>query len=112
VPATIQSGKTGLVAESVPPSAGTGVILSMAKFKTIRDIDVANRSVVVEAGVTIAQLNEHLQHVNLMLPISLGSDGDCQIGGAISTNAGGHGVLRYGMMRNQLLGIEAVLPDG
>jgi len=95
VPVTIQGGKTGLVAGSIPPSAGTtGVILSMSKFKAIRDLDVANRSVVVEAGVTNAQLNKHLQHVNLMLPISLGSDGGCQIGGAISTNAGGYGVLR------------------
>jgi len=109
---TVQGGKTGLVAGSVPSQTNSGVILSLIKFKRIREVDVPNRSVVVEAGVTIAELNEHLSNTSLHFPISIGSEGDCQIGGVISTNAGGHGVFRYGMTRNQLLGVEAVLPDG
>jgi FAD/FMN-containing dehydrogenase len=109
---TVQGGKTGLVAGSVPSQSGSGVILNLQRLKAIREVDVPNRSVVVEAGVTIAELNSHLALSNLHLPISIGSDSACQIGGMISTNAGGHGVFRYGMSRHQLLGVEAVLGDG
>lgn len=112
IPVTVQGGKTGLVAGSVPSQSDDGVILSLAKMARIREIDIANQSVVVEAGITVAELNEHLKESALHFPVSIGSDGSCQIGGIISTNAGGHGVLRYGMTRNQLLGIEAVLADG
>lgn len=109
---TVQGGNTGLVAGSVPSQSEGGVILNLRRLKGIREVDVPNRSVVVEAGVTIAELNSHLALSDLHFPISIGSDSACQIGGMISTNAGGHGVFRYGMSRHQLLGVEAVLADG
>lgn len=109
---TVQGGKTGLVAGSVPSQSSDGVILNLQKLKGIREVDISNRSVVVEAGVTLTELNSHLASSNLHFPISIGSESECQIGGLISTNAGGHGVFRYGMSRHQLLGVEAVLPDG
>lgn len=108
---TVQGGKTGLVGGSVPPTNNSNVIINLSHLNKIRELDVQNRSVVVEAGVTIAELNTHLAASNLQFPISIGSDSECQIGGVLSTNAGGHNVLRYGMARHQLLGIEAVLPN-
>ena len=109
---TPQGGKTGLVSGSIPGTTGTNIILNLSRMNTIRDIDPVNRSVVVDAGVSVAQLHEALQPHQLFFPISIGSDGECQIGGIVSTNAGGHSVFRYGMTRHQVLGIEAVLPDG
>ncbi len=109
---TVQGGNTGMVAGSVPSQSEGGVILNLQKLKGITDLDVPNRSVVAEAGVTIAELNSHLAYSDVHFPISIGSDSECQIGGMISTNAGGHSVFRYGMSRHQLLGVEAVLPDG
>lgn len=107
-----QGGKTGLVAGSIPGSDAASVIVNLSKLKQIEDIDPINRSVVVGAGVTVTELQVALEPHGLMLPMSIGSDGDCQIGGIIGTNAGGHGVLRYGMTRKMLLGVEAALPDG
>ncbi len=106
---TPQGGKTGLVSGSIPATPGTNLILNLSRMNAIRDIDPVNRSVVVDAGVSVAQLHEALQPHQLFFPISIGSDGECQIGGIVSTNAGGHSVFRYGMTRHQVLGIEAVL---
>jgi len=108
---TPQGGKTGLVCGSIPSATGTGIILNLSRLNVIREIDPVNRSVVVDAGVTVAQLHDALQPHELIFPISIGSDGECQIGGVVSTNAGGHSVFRYGMTRHQVLGIEAVLPN-
>lgn len=109
---TPQGGKTGLVAGSIPGPADPALIVNLSKLKQIEGIDLVNRSVVVGAGVTVAELQAALEPHDLMLPMSIGSDGDCQVGGIIGTNAGGHGVLRYGMTRQMVLGVEAVLPDG
>lgn len=111
-PVTVQGGKTGLVAGSVPPRDGHGIILNLSELNDIQHIDVSNRSVVAGVGVTLLDLNNALDEKGLQFPISIGSEGECQIGGIISTNAGGHGVFRYGSTRHQVLGLEFVLSDG
>lgn len=109
---TVQGGKTGLVAGSVPSKSEGGVIINLTRLKQIREIDIPNRSVVVDAGVTIAELNSYLAKMSMHFPISIGSETESKIGGMISTNAGGYRVFRHGMARHQLPGIEAVLSDG
>jgi FAD/FMN-containing dehydrogenase len=107
-----QGGNTGLVHGAQPNVAGDGLIVGFRRLNAITDLDRLNRSVVVGAGATIAGLNQALEKHGLRFAVSIGSEGSCQIGGIVSTNAGGHSVLRYGMTRHQLLGIEAVLADG
>lgn len=88
------------------------IILSMERMNAIEQIDVENRSAVVQAGVILQTFQEAVEEHGLCFPLDLGGRGSCQLGGNASTNAGGMRVLRYGMMREQVLGIEAVLPDG
>ena len=78
----------------------------------IEAVDTINRTVIVEAGVPLQKLHEVAEEADLLFPLDLGARGSCTIGGNISTNAGGNSVIRYGMMREQLLGVEAVLADG
>jgi FAD/FMN-containing dehydrogenase len=104
-----QGGNTGLVAGQIPQGE---VLLSTEKLTAVRDIDAFDDVMVLEAGVTLAAAHEAALSVGRRFPLSLASEGSCTIGGLASTNAGGTAVLRYGTMRDQILGIEAVLPNG
>jgi FAD/FMN-containing dehydrogenase len=107
-----QGGNTGLVGGQIPSAAGNEIVLSLTRLKTVRDIDVAGGTMIVEAGVTLAEAQNAAQTVGRLFPLSLASEGSAQIGGVLSTNAGGTAVLAYGNARNLALGLEAVLADG
>jgi len=103
-------GLTGLVG-----GARTGkddIVLSLERMHGMEPVDVVNRTVTVEAGVPLQRVHEAAEDVDLLFPLDMGARGSCTIGGNISTNAGGNSVIRYGMTREQVLGIEAVLADG
>jgi FAD/FMN-containing dehydrogenase len=106
---TPQGGNTGLVGGQIPNGE---VLVSMRRMNRIRNVDPANDSLVAEAGVVLKMVQQAAAESNRVFPLSLASEGSATIGGLISTNAGGVHVLRYGMMRDLVLGIEAVLPDG
>jgi FAD/FMN-containing dehydrogenase len=106
---TPQGGNTGLVGGSIPRGE---ILLSLSRMRSIRETDIANDSITVEAGCILETIQDAAAGHDRLFPLSLGSQGSASIGGLISTNAGGVHVLRYGMMRDLVLGIEAVLPDG
>jgi FAD/FMN-containing dehydrogenase len=105
-------GNTSYCGAATPDETGSQVVLSLKRLRQIRRIDPANYSMVVEAGVTLAEAQAAAQAVDRLFPLSLGSEGTAQIGGNLSTNAGGTAVLRYGMMRDLVFGLEVVLADG
>lgn len=107
-----QGGNTGLVGGATPSEAGDAVLLCLARMTKIRAVDTGNDTITVDAGCTLQQIQALAASVDRLFPLSLASEGSCQVGGNISTNAGGTAVLRYGNMRALVLGIEAVLPDG
>ncbi len=106
---TPQGGNSGLVNGGVPYGE---VLISMRRMNRVREVDTLNDSITLEAGVILTHAQEAADEAGRLFPLSLGAQGVATIGGLISTNAGGVGVLRYGMMRELVLGIEAVLPDG
>jgi len=106
---TPQGGNTGLVGGQIPQGE---ILLSLERMTAIRDLDTADDVIVAEAGVTLAAVREAAADAGRMFPLGLASEGTATIGGNISTNAGGTQVLRYGNMREQVLGLEAVLPNG
>ena len=103
-------GMTGLVKGGV--SNPDDVVISLERMRAIEHIDVANRSMTVQAGAILQQVHEAAEQQGMLFPLDLGARGTATIGGNISTNAGGNGVIRYGMAREQVLGLEAVLADG
>ncbi|HEU0160859.1 MAG TPA: FAD-binding oxidoreductase [Rhizomicrobium sp.] len=105
-----QGGNTGLVGGQIPFHGE--VLLSTKRLNRIRALDAQGATLTVEAGVTLAAVQQAAAEVNLLFPLSLASEGSCTIGGNIATNAGGTHVLRYGMTRALVLGLEAVLADG
>ncbi|QFT21157.1 putative FAD-linked oxidoreductase [Pseudomonas sp. THAF187a] len=107
-----QGGNTGLCGGSIPDASGAQMVLSLTRLKRIREVDVANATITVEAGVILQQLQDAAAEVGRLFPLSLGAEGSCTIGGNLATNAGGTAVLRYGNMRDLALGLEVVLPDG
>ncbi|MGI8752738.1 MAG: FAD-binding oxidoreductase [Acidimicrobiales bacterium] len=110
-----QGGNTGLVGGSVPPSAGPGgaaVVLSAARLADLDDPDPVAGQVTAGAGVTLARLQAAAAQAGLSFPVDLAARDTATVGGMIATNAGGLHVLRYGSMRNQVLGVEAVLGTG
>ena len=107
-----QGGNTGLCGGSIPDASGNQVVLSLTRMKRIRDIDLANETITVEAGVILRQLQDAASQAGRLFPLSLGAEGSCTVGGNLATNAGGTAVLRYGNMRELTLGLEVVLPDG
>ena len=107
---TPQGGNTGLVGGQMPTEGE--LLLSLKRLNRIRDISPLDGAMIVEAGVTLAAAQNAALDVDRFFPLSIGSEGTCQIGGVISTNAGGVNVLRYGNMRDLVLGIEAVTPSG
>ena len=112
LPIVPQGGNTGLVGGSVPPEDGQNIVLALGRMNRVRAIDPVNFTMTVEAGCILAHLHEAAAAVDRLFPLSLGAEGSCQIGGNLSTNAGGIAVLRYGNTRELALGLEVVLPDG
>lgn len=107
-----QGGNTGLVGGSVPTSSGREIVLSLARMNRVRDIDAINYTMTVEAGCVLAEVQQAARDAGRFFPLSLAAEGSCQIGGNLSTNAGGTAVLRYGNARELALGLEVVLPSG
>jgi FAD/FMN-containing dehydrogenase len=105
-----QGGNTGLVGGQIP--VGGELLLGIERMNRIRRIDSDDMSAVVDAGVVLAQLQNAAEQAQVYFPLSLASEGSAMIGGNISTNAGGVNVLRYGSMRQLVLGLEVVLADG
>jgi len=113
VPVLAQGGNTSLCGGAVPANDGAPpVIVNLARMRRVRRVDAANHSMEVEAGCVLATVQDAAAAEGKLYPISLGAEGSCQIGGTIATNAGGTGVLRYGNTRENVLGLEVVLPDG
>jgi FAD/FMN-containing dehydrogenase len=108
-PITTQGGNTGLVGGQIPQGE---VLLSTERMRAIRESDTFDDVLVAEAGVTLAAVHEAAANLRRRFPLGLASEGSATIGGVVSTNAGGTQVLRYGMTRNLVLGLEAVLPNG
>src|SRR5215204_1676774 len=109
VPVVAQSGNTGLTGGGVPYG---GIVLSLARLDRVREVDAVNATMTVEAGCILKTVQEAAAAADCLFPLSLASEGSCRIGGNISTNAGGTGVLRYGNTRDLVLGLEVVLADG
>lgn len=107
-----QSGNTGLVAGGIPDDSGDLVVLSLERLNKIRAVDPVGGHLVAEAGCILADVQAAAAAAGRLFPLSLGAEGSCRIGGNLSTNAGGVNVLRYGMTRQLVMGLEVVLADG
>ena len=107
-----QGGNTSLVGGSVPTGTRREIVLSLGRMNRIRSLDPLNDTITVEAGCVLAAVQQAAEDAGRLFPLSLAAEGSCQIGGNLSTNAGGVNVLRYGTAREQVLGLEVVLADG
>ena len=107
-----QGGNTGLVGGQMPSPAGNEVVVSLSRLDRVRAVDAASNSMTVEAGLILANAHAAAAAVDRLFPLSLASEGSCEIGGNLSTNAGGTAVLAYGNARELVLGLEVVLPSG
>ncbi|HUJ86019.1 MAG TPA: FAD-binding oxidoreductase [Burkholderiales bacterium] len=107
-----QGGNTGLCGGSVPTGARREIVLSLGRMNRIRELDALNNTLTAEAGCVLAEIQRAAEGAGRLFALSLGAQGSCMIGGNLSTNAGGVNVLRYGNAREQVLGLEVVLPDG
>lgn len=111
-PIVPQGGNTGLVGGATPNTHGDAVVLSLQRMNRIRELDVANNTVTVEAGCILQTLQQAARTAERLFPLSLASEGSATLGGNLSSNAGGTQVLRYGNTRDLTLGLEVVLPSG
>ena len=111
-PLVPQGGNTGMVGGSIPHEDGGEILINLSRMNTIRAIDTFNNTMEVEAGCVLGDIQNAAADADRLFPLSLAAEGTCQIGGNLSTNAGGTNVLRYGNARNLVLGLEVVLPDG
>ncbi len=107
-----QGGNTGLCGGATPRGDRPEVVLNLTRLDRVRGVDVPNATMTVEAGMTLRAVQDAAAEAGLLFPLSLAAEGSAQIGGNLSTNAGGTAVLRYGSARQQVLGLEVVLPDG
>ncbi|MCB1386705.1 MAG: FAD-binding oxidoreductase [Nitratireductor sp.] len=107
-----QGGHTGHAAGGVPDESGTQIVLSLERMNHIVEIDTTGNTMTVQAGVVLQTIQQAAEAHDRLFPLALGSQGSCQIGGNISTNAGGVGVLAYGNTRDLILGLEVVTPSG
>jgi FAD/FMN-containing dehydrogenase len=112
VPIVPQGGRTGLVLGSVPDASGSAVVLSLARLNRIRNTDPVNRTMTVDAGCILQDIQREAAASHCLFPLSLAAEGSCSIGGNLSTNAGGTAVLRYGNARELCLGLEVVTAQG
>ena len=106
------AGTTSYCGGATPDESGQQIVLSLKRLNRVRNVDPLNYSLIAEAGCILADVQRAADDAERLFPLSLGSEGTCQIGGNLSTNAGGTSVLRYGMMRDLVLGLEVVLADG
>ena len=109
LPVTPQGGNTGLCGAAVPNG---GILLNLSRLNRIRSLSLADNAITVEAGAILQNVQEAAAQAGRLFPLSLASEGSCQIGGNIACNAGGLNVVRYGTTRDLVLGLEVVLPDG
>jgi FAD/FMN-containing dehydrogenase len=107
-----QGGNTGLCGGAIPDQSGQQVLLSLARMNAIRSVSPNDFSMIVEAGCVLSNVQATARQNGLFFPLSLGAEGSCQIGGNLSTNAGGINVLKYGTAREQVLGLEVVFANG
>ncbi len=107
-----QGGNTGLVGGQIPDRTGSQIVLSLSRLNAIRNVDPDNNSLIAEAGCVLADVQAAAAGAGRLFPLSLAAEGSCQIGGNLSSNAGGTGVLAYGTARELVLGLEVVLADG
>jgi FAD/FMN-containing dehydrogenase len=107
-----QGGNTGLVGGQIPFETGHEVVVSLERLNRVRDIDLASNTMTVEAGLVLALAQQVAASAGRLFPLSLASEGSCQIGGVLATNAGGTAVLAYGSARDLAFGLEVVLADG
>ena len=107
-----QGGNTGLCGGATPQDKGSSVVISTSRLNKIREIDVDNATITLDAGVILSHAQEAALSAGKLFPLSLAAEGSCTIGGNLGTNAGGVQVLRYGNMRDLTLGIEVVTPTG
>lgn len=112
VPVVPRGGNTGLCGGATPDASPANVVLSLDRMNRIRSIDTISNTLVADAGCILGNLRRAAQEAGRMLPLSLAAEDSSQIGGNLATNAGGVNVVRYGMARELVLGIEAVLPNG
>ncbi|MBX7199910.1 MAG: FAD-binding oxidoreductase [Rhodospirillaceae bacterium] len=112
VPIVPQGGNTGLCGGAVATDDVNEIVLNLGRMNAIRAIDPVNFTISVDAGCILADVQKAADEKNCLFPLSLAAEGSCQIGGNLSTNAGGINVLRYGNARDLVLGLEVVLPDG
>jgi FAD/FMN-containing dehydrogenase len=112
VPIVPQGGNTSLCGAATPDGEGRAVVLSLGRLNRIVSVDAQNNTISVEAGCTLAAVQDAARAADRLFPLALASEGTCQIGGNLSTNAGGVQVLRYGNTRELTLGLEVVLPSG
>ena len=107
-----QGGNTSYCGGATPSARGDQLVLSLHRLNRIREVDAANFSLIAEAGCVLLNVQAAARSVDRLFPLSLGSEGSCQIGGNLSTNAGGLAAVRYGVTRDLVLGLEVVLADG
>ncbi|MFK7888471.1 MAG: FAD-binding oxidoreductase [Gammaproteobacteria bacterium] len=107
-----QGGNTGYCGGATPDDGANQVLLSLSRMNNVRALDTVGFTMTVDAGVVLKSAQDAAAAENLLFPLSMGSEGSCQVGGNLSTNAGGLAVLRYGNARDLVLGLEVVLPDG
>ena len=107
-----QGGNTGYCGGATPLDAENQILLNLSRMNRVREIDAVGFTMTVEAGLVLAQAHAVAEEQGLLFPLSMGSEGSCQIGGNLATNAGGVAVLRYGTARDLVLGLEVVLPSG
>jgi FAD/FMN-containing dehydrogenase len=111
-PVVVQGGNTGLMGAATPDDSGRSVLLLLSRLKRIRQVDVDNDTITVEAGCILQAVQEAAEQAGRLFPLSLGAEGSCTIGGNLGTNAGGTEVLRYGNARDLTLGLEVVTAQG
>ena len=107
-----QGGNTGLVGGQIPDQNGDAIVISLRRLDRLRDVDQSSNTMTVEAGMTLARVQEEAAAADRLFPLSLASEGSCTIGGNLATNAGGTAVLAYGSARDLVTGLEVVLADG
>src|SRR5438552_9497792 len=107
-----QGGNTGLCGAATPDESGSQIVLNLSRMNRVRAVDTRNNTMTVDAGCVLAKLQKTAEEADRLFPLSLAAEGSCEIGGNLSTNAGGTAVLRYGNARELVLGLEVVLPSG
>ncbi len=111
-PIVPQGGNTGMCGAATPDTTGNAIVVALGRMNKIIELDALNNTLTVEAGCILANIQQAALEADRFFPLSLGAEGSCQIGGNLSTNAGGSNVLRYGNTRDLVLGLEVVVADG